>query len=172
MLQPPQIFTQRQVEARQPASVEVKPSKEIAGRTSIRTRGSVVSTVLIVMDSSLDKLLSDSTSSNSSASSIISDSTQIVQQCTSTFPPVLTTTSSTSTNTSWTTGGSRTLSPCISIPCASLPMMASTTANTSNSTPPSTIPSADSMPPTEMAGKFLQITNSICLLRLYSITVD
>ena len=164
MLQPPQIFTQRQVEARQPASIEVKPSKEIAGRTSIRTRGSVVSTVLIVMDSSLDKLLSDSTSSNSSASSIVSDSTQIVQQCTSTFPPVLTTTSSTTTNTSWTTSslttttGSRTLSPCISIPCASLPMMASTTANTSHSTLPSTIPSATSMPPTEMAGKFLQIT--------------
>ena len=154
MLQPPQIFTQRQVEARQPASIEVKPSKEIAGRTSIRTRGSVVSTVLIVMDSSLDKLLSDSTSSNSSASSIISDSTQIVQQCTSTFPPVLTNTSSTTTNTSWTTGGSRTLSQCISIPCVS------TTANTSNSTPPSTIPSATSMPPTEMAGKFLQITNT------------
>ena len=153
MLQPPQIFTQRQVEARQPASIEVKPSKEIAGRTSIRTRGSVVSTVLIVMDSSLDKLLSDSTSSNSSASSIISDSTQIVQQCTSTFPPVLTNTSTTTANTSWTTGGgSRKLSQCISIPCVS------TTANTSNSTPPSTIPSATSMPPTEMAGKFLQIT--------------
>ena len=152
MLQPPQIFTQRQVEARQPASIEVKPSKEIAGRTSIRTRGSVVSTVLIVMDSSLDKLLSDSTSSNSSASSIISDSTQTVQQCTSTFPPVFTNTSTTTANTSWTTGGSRTLSQCISIPCVS------TTANTSNSTPPSTIPSATSMPPTEMAGKFLQIT--------------
>ena len=165
MLQPPQIFTQRQVEARQPASIEVKPSKEAARRTSIiRTRGSVVSTVFIVMDSSLDKLLSDSTSSNSSASSIVSDSTQIVQQCTSTFPPVLTTTSSTTTNTSWTTSslttttGSRTLSPCISIPCASLPMMASTTVNTPHSTLPSTIPSATSMPPTEMAGKFLQIT--------------
>ena len=143
MLQP-QIFS-TQVEA-QPVSIEVKPSKEAGGRNSVLS-------FEIVMDSSFDKLLSDTSNSNSSASSIISDSThQIVQLHTSITYPVLTTTgSSTTTTTSSTkTTGSRT-SPCISIPCAS-PMASTTTATT---TTPS-IPSA-SMPPSEMAGKFLYI---------------